>query len=56
MSKPASPNVEDLMRELFDELHLSKWQIKRLAWIVKWDLWKYKRDRKKYERHKKNQD
>lgn len=56
MSKSASPNAEDLMRELIDKLHLSEWQRKRLMWIVKWEMWKYKRDKKKYERQKRNKD
>lgn len=42
MSKSASPNAADLMRELIDELHLSKWQRKRLVWMVRWDWFWYK--------------
>ena len=53
MSKPASPNAEDLMRELIDELHLTKWQRKRLVWMVKWEMWKYKKDKRKYEKSQK---
>ena len=57
MSKPASPNAEDLMRELIDELHLSEWQRKRLAWMVRWEMWKYKKDKIKYEKsQKRNKD
>lgn len=57
MSKSALPNAEDLMRELIDESHLSKWQIKRLVWRVKWEMWKYKKDKIKYEKsQKRNKD
>ena len=46
MSKSTSPNAADLMRELFDELHLSKWQRKKVVWRVKWDWFWYKVDKK----------
>lgn len=53
MSKSTSPNAADLMRELFDELHLSKWQRKKVVWRVRWEMWKYKKDKRKYEKSQK---
>lgn len=50
MSKPISPNAANLIRELIDELHLTKWQRKRIVWRVRWEMWKYKRDKRKYEK------
>ncbi len=56
VNKPTSPTAEDLMCELINSLHLTKWQRKRLVWRVKWEMWKYKRDKKKYERQKRNKN
>ena len=55
MSKSASPNAEDLMRELIDESQLTKWQRKRLVWRIRWNLFWYKVGKilRIWRRHKK---
>ena len=42
VNKPISPNAANLIRELIDELHLTKWQRKRIVWRVRWNLFWYK--------------
>lgn len=53
VNKPTSSTAEDLMYELINSLHLTKWQIKRLVWRVKLEMWKYRKDKRKYERWRK---
>lgn len=36
-------NMKDLMQDLINSLHLTKWQRKRIVWRVRWEMWKSRR-------------